>query len=173
MPTHTHTHMQVYRHKLAHMTLGMFKQPFPGAVCWAAQGLAGASGWFVSLSHAGREPLKVCFGFQRDTLWTPEFLAMVCTLLHPLDPHPWNVWHRRMLSHRWEHKHAYVQREGVLFQKAHYTYGMVIVPGISQFLLNLEPLMGWWQVSRKNQLDKFYSDKMTMWKYRFNYSITI
>lgn len=74
---------------------------------WAAQGLTGASGWFVSLSHAGREPFKVCFGLQGDVLRTPEFLTMVCTLLHPMACKPW-----------WERSYAYVERE-CKFSKNH------------------------------------------------------
>lgn len=85
---------------------------------WAAQGLTGASGWFVSLSHAGREPFKVCFGLQGDVLRTPEFLTMVCTLLHPLACKPWNVWHTCVRSHWWERSYAYVERE-CKFSKNH------------------------------------------------------
>lgn len=85
---------------------------------WAAQRLTGASGWFVSLSHAGREPFKVCFGLQGDVLRTPEFLTMVCTLLHPMACKPWNVWHTCMRSHWWERSYEYVERE-CKFSKNH------------------------------------------------------
>lgn len=51
----THMHKS-HRHDI------MFKQPLPAAVFWGAQGLTGASVWFVSLSHGDREPLQVYLG---------------------------------------------------------------------------------------------------------------
>lgn len=104
MPTSTHTHtctrtwhdVCLNNRFLVQCVglLGVWLEPLGDLSAWAKQ---------------APEPLKVCFWFQRDTLRTPEFLAKVCTLLHPLDPHPWNVWHTH--SHRWEHEHTYAGRK--------------------------------------------------------------
>lgn len=121
----------------------MIAQTHAITLCFLVQfaRLRWASGWFVSWSNADREPLKVCFGFQRDRNRDPWIPGLG---MHSASPSGSSLKKCTTHTHTLTQKRTYAQLRSAFAHTLNHTYTQTQVSPP-------EPLMSGWQVYLKTE----------------------